>query len=289
VYLQAAFLLPILHNLLTGDRELLLTEGATPAPRALIVVPTRELAQQIHNEGVKFATGTNANVGVAQGGVNTRYEKQLLNRGVSILVATPGRLTQLIKTLTVCDLWIKRLHVQISLKHIETVVLDEADRMMEEGFESDIQHLLEHPDLPPRSQRQVLMFSATFPMEVRETSEKYLKVNRRSVYAAHRCLQTPVKIRIGAVGMPCQDVIQTVLSVPQTQKHDKLLELLGADIEQYNAGKGKRDAKKIIVFVERRRTAQQVACALNQEKFPAVELQGCVRICLCVAMSVRLK
>ena len=49
--------------------------------------------------------------------------------------------------------------------------------------------------------------------------------------------------------MPCQDVIQTVLSVSQTQKHDKLLELLGADIEQYNAGKGKRDAKKIIVFV----------------------------------------
>jgi superfamily II DNA/RNA helicase len=95
-------------------------------------------------------------------------------------------------------------------------------------------------------------------------------------------LQTPVKIRIGAVGMPCQDVIQTVLCVPQTQKHDKLLELLSVDIEQYNAGKGKRDAKKIIVFVERRRTAQQVACALNQEKFPTVELQGCVRKCLCV-------
>ncbi len=83
----------------------MLTDGATPAPRALIVVPTRELAQQIHNEGVKFATRTDAIVAVAQGGVNTRYEKQLLNRGVSILVATPGRLTQLIKTLTVCVAW----------------------------------------------------------------------------------------------------------------------------------------------------------------------------------------
>jgi superfamily II DNA/RNA helicase len=57
--------------------------------------------------------------------------------------------------------------------------------MMEEGFESDVQHLLEHPDLPPRSQRQVLMFSATFPMEVRETSEKYLKVSRRRVCMLH--------------------------------------------------------------------------------------------------------
>ena len=154
------------------------------------------------------------------------------------------------------------------------IVIDEADRLMEEGFETMLNELLNNAKLPPRNERQVLMFSATFPMEVRETAEKHM--------------ERPITISIGQLGMPAQDINQEVsvclsnrpkrpfqiIRVKSEDKHDSLLELLKPEIEQWQAGKGQRTAKKILVFVERRRTSQAVATALIMEDLPAQALNG---------------
>nr|BAF44661.1 RNA helicase [Neobenedenia girellae] len=243
----AAFMLPILKTVLDPSKGPVLGVAADgkPAPRAIVVVPTHELAQQILFEGMKFATGTSVRVHLTHGGVNVRHDLMQLRSGVSVLVATPGRLLHFIRS------------GLISLSMCNFIVLDEADRLLDEGFEGEMREFLEHEDLPPRETRQVVMLSATFEDEVRDLGMSLLA--------------DPITVTVGVVGVPPGSINQEIIAVPNGDKHDKLLELLKTDIDNY---KQNNVLKKIIVFVERRRTAQQVASALSMEEVPAVELQG---------------
>ncbi|MCJ7485167.1 MAG: DEAD/DEAH box helicase, partial [Candidatus Aminicenantes bacterium] len=138
----AAFVLPILHRLMQGPRGRV---------RALIVAPTRELAEQIHETIVSMGKQTLLRSVAIYGGVGLNPQIQKLRRGVEIVVACPGRLLDHIGQRT------------IDLSHLEVLVLDEADRMFDMGFLPDIRKIIKH--VP--SQRQTLLFAATMPDDIR--------------------------------------------------------------------------------------------------------------------------
>ena len=145
----AAFILPILQRL---------TQGPLRRVRALILAPTRELAEQIHQETRRLATKTRVHSTTVYGGVSKHRQVEALRRGVEIVVACPGRLL---------DLHGDR---SIDLRGVEVLVLDEADRMCDMGFLPDIQRIMR---LLPR-QRQTLFFSATLPKEIRQLADTIL-------------------------------------------------------------------------------------------------------------------
>ena len=145
----AAFALPILQRL---------TRGPARRIRVLILAPTRELAEQIHQSFVTLGSGTKARSMTIYGGVGKGPQVAGLRRGVEIVVACPGRLLD---------------HIQdgaVDLSHVEVLVLDEADRMFDMGFLPDIRRILKR--LP--AQRQTLFFSATMPDDIRKLADELL-------------------------------------------------------------------------------------------------------------------
>ena len=182
----AAFMLPILQRLYRGPRRRV---------RALIVAPTRELAEQIHQVGVELGRFTHVKGVTVYGGVGKVPQVKALKRGVEIVVACPGRLLDLIGD------------GAIDLSGVEVLVLDEADRMCDMGFLPDIRRILKH--LPQK--RQTLFFSATMPDEIRELS--------RSI------LHNPATIQIGQIA-PVETVSHALSPVHQSQKKRFLLAML---------------------------------------------------------------
>ena len=150
----AAFVLPILNKLLDGPRGM---------PRALIVTPTRELAEQIHQVARALSVGTKLRSAAIYGGVGANRQIKALKEGVEILVATPGRLLDLLQQRYV------KLHA------IEILVLDEADRMFDMGFLPDVRRIIKAVPV----QRQTMLFSATFPPEVEQLAAQSLKDPQR--------------------------------------------------------------------------------------------------------------
>ena len=146
----AAFVLPILNKLLTGQRNV---------PRALIVTPTRELAEQIHDVIRVLSAGTRIKSATIYGGVGAGPQVKALRDGAEILVACPGRLLDLINQRVA------------KMEHIEILVLDEADRMFDMGFLPDVRRIIKA--VP--AQRQTMLFSATFPSEVELLAASSLK------------------------------------------------------------------------------------------------------------------
>ena len=146
----AVFVLPILHRLLHGKRGRV---------RALIVAPTRELAEQIHQAIEVLGVKTGLRSVTVYGGVGIQRQIQLLKRA-DIVVACPGRLLDHIGRKTV------------DLSHVEVLVLDEADHMFDMGFLPDIRRILSHL---PKSDRQTLLFSATMPSQIRRLADDVLK------------------------------------------------------------------------------------------------------------------
>ena len=144
----AAFALPILTRLQPGAKT----------PRALVVVPTRELAAQMETAFRDFARFTDFRIGLVYGGVGYGKQLEMLNTGVDVLVATPGRLLDLIQ------------QRHCSLATVEYAVLDEADRMLDMGFIHDIRRIMA---LLPKK-RQSLFFSATISREIQRLSEELL-------------------------------------------------------------------------------------------------------------------
>lgn len=180
----AAFVLPILHQLQQGPRGRV---------RALIIAPTRELAQQIHEAIVALDSGLRSVT--LYGGVSINPQIQKLRRGVEIVIACPGRLLD---------------HVQrgtIQLKSLEVLVLDEADQMFDMGFLPNIRKILQQ--LPAK--RQTLLFSATMPNDVRQL--------------AHDILHDPVTVQIGH-SAPVSTVKQMLYPVPDALKTDLLIKIL---------------------------------------------------------------
>ena len=182
----AAFVLPILHKLLTGPGK---------RTRALIITPTRELAEQIHTTIGSLRAGTNIRSIAIYGGVGAAPQIEALHSGVEIVVACPGRLLD----------HIQNKHAR--LKGLEVLVLDEADRMLDMGFLPDIKRILEH--VPVR--RQTMLFSATFPKEIESLAAQTL----------HR----PKRVAIGLT-RPAYTVTHTLFPVPQHLKRGLLIKLL---------------------------------------------------------------
>lgn len=182
----AAFVLPILERLLAGPRGKV---------RALIVAPTRELAEQIHVAIGELGKQTQLKSVTIYGGVNVNPQIQKLRAGVEIVVACPGRLLDHINQKT------------IDLSHIEVLVLDEADRMFDMGFLPDVRRIIKH--LPAK--RQTLMFSATMADDIRKL--------------AHEVLHKPVTVQVGHTA-PVNTVAHALYPVEQHLKTALLLELL---------------------------------------------------------------
>jgi ATP-dependent RNA helicase RhlE len=182
----AAFMLPILQRL---------TKGPLRRVRALIVAPTRELAEQIHQTGIDLAKKTKVHSTAIYGGVGKNPQIAALKRGAEVVVACPGRLLDLVN------------EGNIDLSHVEVLVLDEADRMCDMGFLPDIRRILNH--LP--TQRQTLFFSATMPKDIR--------------ILADDILNNPVTVQVDMIA-PAKTVSHALYPVTHDLKKKLLLEML---------------------------------------------------------------
>ncbi len=189
----AAFALPILHRL-SENAPRRTTSGSRV--RALVLCPTRELAQQIHASFQTYGQYSGIRQAVVYGGVNQNPQVRALRAGVDVLTATPGRLL---------DLLSQRL---ISLDGVEILVLDEADRMLDMGFLPDIRRIL--AQVP--GQRQTLLFSATMPGAIRQLADSIL--------------HDAVPVQVARVSSPAATVAHWVYHVEQPEKPKLLMRLL---------------------------------------------------------------
>ncbi len=190
---------------------------------ALVLSPTRELAQQIYDVLEPMARALRLNATCVYGGVNMDRQSRALRNGGGVIIATPGRLLDHIA------------RRNTNFETLTTLVLDEADRMLDMGFLPDIRRIME--SLP--AQRQTLMFSATFPGEIARLT--------------HDMLNDPLRIEIARSATPAQSVRQCIYTVDHDSKMDLLTKLLG-------------DAavRSAIVFVRTKRRADRVATALSR-------------------------
>lgn len=190
----AAFTLPMLHRMMSYANTS--TSPARHPVRALILTPTRELADQVAENVKRYSETSPLRACVVYGGVDINPQKAELRRGCEVLIATPGRLLDHIEQKTV------------SLAQVNVLVLDEADRMLDMGFMPDLERILKH--LP--AQRQSLLFSATFSPEIRKLGRTFLK--------------DPVEISVAASNATASTVTQIAYHVPPEHKKAALLYLL---------------------------------------------------------------
>lgn len=188
----AAFAIPTLQ-LLSEDKG---TNSAKRNIRALIVTPTRELALQIYESFCTYGKYTKLKSAVIFGGVSQKPQEEILQQGVDILIATPGRLNDLIN------------QKQVELKHLKIFILDEADRMLDMGFIHDVKKII--AKLPVS--KQTLLFSATMPTDIAKLSDSLLK--------------SPSKIQITPVSSTVDTIEQYLYYVDKKNKKDLLLHLL---------------------------------------------------------------
>lgn len=245
----AAYLLPVLTSMIKRDELSSTLDQQIAKPTSIIIAPTRELAVQISMEARFLAFRTVARVCLLYGGTNVRYQLDQISRGCHILVATPGRLNHIIN------------EGKISLENCRYIVLDEADRMLDMGFESEMRRLLEHNSLPLKSERQTLMFSATFPEEIQRLAQDFL----RPQFAF---------IAVGIVGGANTDITQEFEQVDKYGKKERLVALLKEDLENSMPDANGRYKKKTLVFVERKRVADFTASFLSQMEFMATSIHG---------------
>jgi superfamily II DNA/RNA helicase len=187
----AAFALPILQRFSGISRR----PGAQTC-RALVLSPTRELASQIADSFRVYGAGTTPSIAVVYGGTPIGRQRQKLARGVEILVATPGRLLDLIETRS------------LTLSAVQVLVLDEADRMLDLGFAHALKRIVK---LLP-SQRQTLLFSATMPRAIAALAKDYLN--------------DPITVAVAPAATTVERIDQRVVFVPTERKRDLLAGLL---------------------------------------------------------------
>ncbi|OYU43317.1 MAG: ATP-dependent RNA helicase [Burkholderiales bacterium PBB4] len=190
----AAFALPLLQRMMKHDNAS--TSPARHPVRALVLLPTRELADQVAQQVKLYSKYTNLRSAVVFGGMDMKPQTLELKKGVEILVATPGRLLDHIEAKNAV------------LNQVEYVVLDEADRMLDIGFLPDLQRILSH--LP--KQRTTLLFSATFSPEIKRLANSYL--------------QNPVTIETARSNATASTVEQHFYSVPEDAKRHALHQIL---------------------------------------------------------------
>lgn len=189
----AAFALPILHRLTANGNP---TPGSRRNIRVLILAPTRELASQIGDSFRVYGQHTALRSAVIFGGVGQQSQVRALQKGIDILVATPGRLVDLMN------------QGYVDLKFVTIFVLDEADRMLDMGFMPDLRRVI--AKLP--HQRQTMFFSATMPAPIEQL--------------AHTILKNPVSVQIAPVKANTELIEQSVCFIPKQQKSRLLIQLL---------------------------------------------------------------
>lgn len=175
-----AFLVAVVNRLLTRPA---LADRKPEDPRALILAPTRELAIQIHKDAVKFGSDLGLRFALVYGGVDYDKQREILQQGVDVIIATPGRLIDYVKQ-----------HKVVSLHACEICVLDEADRMFDLGFIKDIRFLLRR--MPERSTRQTLLFSATLSHRVLELAYEHMNEPQKLVVESESITAARVRQRI---------------------------------------------------------------------------------------------
>jgi len=215
-------------------------------PRCLVLVPTRELAMQVDDAFRKFAENTADKIALLYGGV--RYEQQLkiLRVGAEIIVATPGRLI---------DLWEQRF---VNLSHIEVLVLDEVDRMLDMGFIEDVSRIIR---MCPKN-RQTLLFSATVNKTIREIAD----------WALHE----PEEIDVRTGEITAETISHAIYPVAGYQKYDLLLALL--EHTKYRSvivfTRTKRDADRITEWLEANAIAVATMHADRTQRERIAALEG---------------
>ena len=175
-----AFLVAVVDRLLKRPA---LANRKAEDPRALILAPTRELAIQIHKDAVKFGSDLGLRFALVYGGVDYDKQRELLQHGVDVIIATPGRLIDYVKQ-----------HKVVSLHACEVCVLDEADRMFDLGFIKDIRFLLRR--MPIRTERQTLLFSATLSHRVLELAYEHMNEPEKLVVEAETITAARVRQRL---------------------------------------------------------------------------------------------
>ncbi|OEE67335.1 DEAD/DEAH box helicase [Enterovibrio norvegicus FF-33] len=221
----AAFTLPLIHQLLES--------GAKGATRVLVVTPTRELAQQVYDKVIEYSQNTSLKCVALYGGANINPQKSQLQKGPEIVVGTPGRL-------------LDHLHIgTLNLSSLDTLVLDEADRMLDMGFISDIKRLMKR--MP--KERQTLFFSATYPKQVLEL--------------AYGLLNQPVRIEVSTSNSTADTVNQLVHPVDKKRKRELLSFLIGS-----------RNLKQVLVFAKTRQTTEALANELKLDGLAAEAIHG---------------
>ncbi|XP_058075376.1 ATP-dependent RNA helicase DBP2-like isoform X2 [Magnolia sinica] len=234
----AAFSIPMIQHCLAQPP---IRRG--DGPLALVLAPTRELAQQIEKEVKAFSRSLESfRTAIVVGGTNMSEQRSELRAGVHIVVATPGRFID---------------HLQqgnTSLSRISFVVLDEADRMLDMGFEPQIREVMRN--LPKK--HQTLLFSATMPVEIEALAQEYLS--------------NPVQVKVGKVSSPTANVSQILEKVTESEKIDRLLALLVE--ESCQSERSGHPLPLTIVFVERKTRCDEVAEALVAQGLHAVALHG---------------
>ena len=234
---SASFLLPILQKLSTTSR----THNC--APRALILVPTRELAIQLFESCKKYGKYLSLEATFVIGGVNINPQIRKFKNKVDILIATPGRLLDLHK------------QKAVNLKTIERLVLDEADRMLDMGFIHDIRKLFA---IFPKS-RQTLLFSATFSKEIENLSKLFLK--------------NPVKLSVSPPNSTVKSIEQSYYKIEKQQKKECLKKLLN-EKNIYQAlifSRTKHEANKLVTYLNKQKFS---AAAIHGNKSQSARIKA---------------
>nr|XP_025974103.1 probable ATP-dependent RNA helicase DDX46 [Dromaius novaehollandiae] len=227
-----AFLLPMFRHIM-DQRSLEEGEG----PIAVIMTPTRELALQITKECKKFSKTLGLRVVCVYGGTGISEQIAELKRGAEIIVCTPGRMI---------DMLAANNGRVTNLRRVTYVVLDEADRMFDMGFEPQVMRIVDNV----RPDRQTVMFSATFP--------------RAMEALARRILSKPIEVQVGGRSVVCSDVEQHVIVIEEEKKFLKLLELLGHYQEKGS----------VIIFVDKQEHADGLLKDLMRAAYPCLSLHG---------------
>ncbi|XP_072295502.1 DEAD-box helicase 3 X-linked b isoform X2 [Eucyclogobius newberryi] len=263
----AAFLLPILSQIYSeGPGEAMNAAKASGQengkfgrrkqyPISLILAPTRELALQIYDEARKFAYRSRVRPCVVYGGADIGGQIRDLERGCHLLVATPGRLVDMME------------RGKIGLDYCNYLVLDEADRMLDMGFEPQIRRIVEQDTMPPKGIRQTMMFSATFPKEIQILARDFL--------------EEYIFLAVGRVGSTSENITQKVVWVEESDKRSFLLDLLSATVipteAQDNAADNIEKPGKdslTLVFVETKKGADALEDFLYREGYACTSIHG---------------
>lgn len=242
----AAFLIPILSKLMGKAKKF-----AAPRPKrgenvsyiaeplVLVISPTRELATQIFDECRRFCYRSMLRPCVIYGGADSMTQRIELGKGCDVLVGTPGRTIDFLEKGSV-----------LSLKRLKYIVVDEADEMLDMGFEPQIRKLLQASDCNQDDDKQVMMFSATFQKPIRQLAAQFLSDDY-------------IQIKVGRIGSTPDNITQHVIWVDEDKKKQALFDLLCT-----------APPARTMIFVNHKRTADSIDDYLYNHKLPCTSIHG---------------